>query len=201
MQRAIDAIKANLLSLPRTQVIGSGGIEDSDVDEDGEGDSQGLSDEQVNYLLTLINSPDVEEPDAELVLSLLRDHGEEVLPRMVHVLRRFPGLTKSIYNYARFAADRDGLDDLILGFLKDSPLPNTNYSGLPSWPRISYSSPPSSERYSLAPSSTQIPQSFLVPRSWRSRTRDSVFQSSVKSGCEVEDQTGRPGPLPRDCEQ
>lgn len=119
MQGAIDAIKADLLSLRRTQVIGSGGLEG---DNDDEGESQGLSDEQVDYLLTLINSPDVEESDAELVLSLLRDHGEEILPRMVHVLRRFPGLTKNIYNYARFAADRDGLDDLILDFLKDSPL-------------------------------------------------------------------------------
>lgn len=103
-------------------MIGSGGLEDVEAEEDGEDYDQSLSGEQVDYLLSLINSPDVEEADAELVLALLRDHGEEVLPKMLDVLRRFPGLTKSIYNYARFAVDRDGLDDLILAFLKDAPL-------------------------------------------------------------------------------
>jgi Reverse transcriptase (RNA-dependent DNA polymerase) len=116
---AIDDVKADLLRLRREQVVGSGMEGDDDHDD---ASSQELSEEQINYLLSLINSPDVQESDVELVLSLLRDHGEEVLPRLVHVLRRFPGLTKTLYNYARFAADRAGLDGLLLAFLQDYPL-------------------------------------------------------------------------------
>jgi hypothetical protein len=114
---SVDEIKASLLQIRRYRFVVYGEIEEEYQEE-----MQSLSDEQVDYLLTLINSPDVEESDAELVLVLLRDHGEDVLPRMIDVLERFPGLTKSIYNYARFASDREGLDELIISFLKNSPL-------------------------------------------------------------------------------
>jgi hypothetical protein len=127
MQAVVDLVKAELLHLRRDQVVGSGVDDDDFQDDDEDGDdndtesTEALTGEQVEYLLSLINSPDVEESDAELVLSLLHDHGEEVLPRMVDVLRRFPGLTKNVYNYARLTSDRDGLDDLILAFLTEWP--------------------------------------------------------------------------------
>jgi hypothetical protein len=128
VQMAISEVKAELLRLRREQVVASG-IEDDDWNDDEEGEDgeeseiPPLSHEQIEYLLSLINSPDVDESDAELVLSLLRDHGEEVMPRLVGVLRRFPGLTKTLYNYARFTADRGGLDELLLDFLKTWPFP------------------------------------------------------------------------------
>lgn len=114
----VDAMKAGLLQL-RRRIFVTADYE-SDIVEEYE--REPLSEEQVEYLLSLINSADVEESDAELVLSLLRDHGKEVLDRMLLVLKRFPGLTKSIYNYSRFSEDRDGLDNLVLQFLRDSPL-------------------------------------------------------------------------------
>lgn len=113
----VDAMKAELLQLRRDLFT-----TDYASDEYDEYEREPLSGEQVEYLLSLINSADVEESDAELVLALLRDHGEAVLARMLLVLKRFPGLTKSIYNYSRFAEDLDGLDELILAFLCDSPL-------------------------------------------------------------------------------
>lgn len=114
---SVDATKKSLLQIRRHLFEISGEeVEDFEVVE------QQLSIEQVEYLLKLIESPDVEESDAELVLALLRDHAEQVLPRMVDVLKKFPGLTKSIYNYSRFTTDRHGLDGLVLSFLKDSPL-------------------------------------------------------------------------------
>jgi hypothetical protein len=115
---AIDDVKTQLLRLRREQVVGSG-VEFYEADEDDDDEEgQQLSGDQIEYLLSLINSPDVDESDAELVLSLLRDNGEEVLPRLVDVLKRFPGLTKALYNYARFSSDRAGLDELLLDFLK-----------------------------------------------------------------------------------
>ncbi len=114
----VDAMKAELLRLRRRILI----TEDYEADLVEDYEKKPLSQEQLAYLVGLISSADVEESDAELVLALLRDHGEEVLDHMLIVLKRFPGLTKSIYNYSRFTEDRQGLDDLILKFLDDSPL-------------------------------------------------------------------------------
>lgn len=113
----VDQIKASLLQVRRYVIVNY-----DEEEEEVEVEEELLSPEQVEYLLGLINYPDVEESDAELVLALLRDHGEQVLPRMMDVLRKFPGLTKSVYNYARFTTDRCGLDDLVLTFLNNSPL-------------------------------------------------------------------------------
>lgn len=116
----VDAIKTELLQMRRLVLTGEYG--DGSY---GDGEHTGaapLDEEQVEYLLNLIKSPDVEESDAELVLALLRDHGDAVLPRMVNVLRRFPGLTKNLYNFARFAPDTQGLDTSLLEFLQDAPV-------------------------------------------------------------------------------
>ena len=92
-----------------------------DVVEEEEEEYDPLTEDQIRYLLGLITSSDVEESDAELVLALLRDHGEEVLPHMVDILGRFPGLSKNVYNYVRFAPNLEDVDDLILTFLGESP--------------------------------------------------------------------------------
>ena len=113
----VGRIKGSLLRIRRELIDISGDEVETDVVV-----KRKLSKKQTDFLLDLIHSPDVEESDAELVLVLLRDHGKEILPQMLGVLKRFPGLTKSVYNFTRFASDRSGLDELILAFLRDSPL-------------------------------------------------------------------------------
>jgi len=119
---SVDEVKASLLQARRYWIVSYDEVEDEEEAGMVEVEEEALSAEQIEYLIGLINSPDVEESDAELVLVLLRDHGDQVLPRMVDVLEKFPGLTKSVYNYSRFATDRNGLDDFVLKFLKNSPL-------------------------------------------------------------------------------
>jgi hypothetical protein len=80
-----------------------------------------LGSEQIDYLLNLVGTPELEESDAELVLVPLRDHAEAVLPKMLDVLAKFPGLTKNLYLYARLASARVGLDEMIYTFLKSCP--------------------------------------------------------------------------------
>ena len=53
--------------------------------------------------------------------SYLRDHGEDVLPRTLAFLDRFPALAKSIYQFVRFSEDRSGVDETVLTFLRNSP--------------------------------------------------------------------------------
>ena len=62
-----------------TEIVGASAVEG--VDEDLEA-SDTLTDAQTEFLLELLNSPEIDESDAELALVLLRDHGEDVLERM-----------------------------------------------------------------------------------------------------------------------
>jgi hypothetical protein len=78
-----------------------------------------LSDEQVEYLLNLLKEPEIDESDAELVLVVLRDYGEDVLERMNTFLERFPSLSRNVYNFCQYVDDVNELSALILNFLKN----------------------------------------------------------------------------------
>lgn len=81
----VDEMKVSLLKARRFIIEISGiEIEDEDLEESA------LTDEQVEYLLDLLKNPDIEESDAELVLVLLRNHGEDDLAAR-SVPPAFPG--------------------------------------------------------------------------------------------------------------
>jgi hypothetical protein len=94
-------------------------------DETGEGveggEEERLDQEQVDYLLGLIVSADVEESDAELVLRLLGDHGDEVFPHMLRLLSNFPGLSKSIHAFLGHVDRPEPIAEQLLAYLADSP--------------------------------------------------------------------------------
>lgn len=136
MTETIDDIKAELLQA-RREIVDSSGIELSDVfsiveDENGDceyvsaqaeddvelGTDDTLTEEQTKYLLELLNQPDIDESDAELALVLLRDHGDAVLERMSDFLVKFPGLSRTIYDFSAFAEDKVELCSLVLRFLE-----------------------------------------------------------------------------------
>ena len=112
----IDDIKACLLRFRRSliQVYGQA-MEEGDEEEEYEQ----LSNEQVEYLLNLLKEPDIDESDAELVLVVLRDYGEDVLERINTFLERFPSLSRNVYNFCRYVNDINELSALILNFLKN----------------------------------------------------------------------------------
>jgi hypothetical protein len=76
--------------------------------------------EQVDYLLALLENPDIDESDAELVLVLLRRYTSQVVPKLSDWLTKYPGLTKAVYHYARLAPDRSGLAEVLLALLRGS---------------------------------------------------------------------------------
>jgi hypothetical protein len=73
----------------------------------------------VEYLLNLLKNPDIDEADAELVLVLLRDRGEDVLSRLEAFVRRFPGLSRNVYHFARHVADKEALAEIVHRFAAD----------------------------------------------------------------------------------
>jgi hypothetical protein len=148
MTEEIDDIKAELLRARRKFVEASGielsdifledeedddeeeddlGEDDSDLDDIETAEDQSeddldifdtLTPENTEYLLGLLNNPDIDESDAELALVLLRDHGEDVLQRMGDFLVRFPGLIRTIYDFSSFVVDKSELCGLVLQFLR-----------------------------------------------------------------------------------
>jgi hypothetical protein len=103
-------------------------VSEDESEEDGleaSGDDVGeldvfdtLTEDQTEYLLELLNNPDIGESDAELALVLLRDHGEDVLQRMGDFLIRFPGLIRTIYDFSSFVVEKSELCNLVLQFLR-----------------------------------------------------------------------------------
>jgi hypothetical protein len=113
----VDEMKVSLLKVRRFIIEISGmGVDDEDLEESS------LSEEQFGYLLDLLKNPDVDESDAELVLVLLRDHGEDVISQLEEFLRRFPGLSRNVYHFAQHVidSDKDALAEIVYDFAADS---------------------------------------------------------------------------------
>jgi hypothetical protein len=113
IEKQVSAIKASLLQIRRHFIEVSG----CEIGDDQDEEYENLSDEQVEYLINILNDPDIHEEDAELVLILLRDHGSDVLEQMQKFLERFPSLSKSIYNFCRHLDDKSELSNLVKSFL------------------------------------------------------------------------------------
>ena len=111
----VDAIRVELLRARRS-IIEVSGIE-FEMEEDD--DRAVLTDDQTEYLLDLLKDPDISESDAELVLVLVRDHGEDVLSRLEGFLTRFPGLTRNIYHFAKHVEATEELAEVIVSFIDD----------------------------------------------------------------------------------
>ena len=92
IERRIDDIKIKLLRIRRELIEVSGEVEEMEVRE-----YEQLSDEQTEYLLSLLRDPEIEEADAELVLRLLTERGDEVLDSMASIWPRYPALSKAVY--------------------------------------------------------------------------------------------------------
>lgn len=113
LPRQIDRMKRELLQIRREVLEVSGCAVQVEYPE-----TLPLSEAQTRYLLDLLSNPDIEESDAELVLTLLRDHADEVLPRMLNVLSRYPGLTRNLYHYVRLLKDRSAVGGVIASFFR-----------------------------------------------------------------------------------
>jgi hypothetical protein len=121
IKKEIDAIKLSLLRV-RTRVVDFYDHSESEEDEDQEFDEDFLSAEQVQYLVDLLNNPQIEEEDAELVLSLLRERSEEVTDHIGDFLERFPNLIKSVFHFCHHIADPTLLGRTVSDYLaKERP--------------------------------------------------------------------------------
>lgn len=117
----LDPIKVSILEKRRAVVVASEG-----PDEDDEDDVEELTNEEVEYLLALLEEDEVEEEDAELALVMLRNEAAEVLDHLPDMLRKYPNLTKNVFHLIRHIDDKSAVADILLTLLK-SDYPSTQY--------------------------------------------------------------------------
>jgi len=110
----VDDIKLSLLRLRRRMIEVSGNVVEWE-----EENYRSLRPKQVNYLLDLLKEADIDEADAELVLVLLRDHGNDVLEHMYRFVESFPSLSRNLYSFAKHVNDREELATLLLRFARE----------------------------------------------------------------------------------
>jgi hypothetical protein len=69
-------------------------------------------------MMELLRYPDIDESDAELVLTVLQSRDEDVLEHLTDFLVRFPSLSRRIYSYSKHVHDVAELAALLDGFVK-----------------------------------------------------------------------------------
>jgi hypothetical protein len=76
-----------------------------------------LTHDQVESLMALLKEDDIEESEADLILSFLRLHSDDLLELMPILLTRFPNLIKHIHSVCADIGDKDGLTKVIHEYL------------------------------------------------------------------------------------
>lgn len=115
LEKKIDDLKLGLLR-HRALVVGGSGVDqydDSDEDEN-------LTEEEIDYLFNLLRSENLEEEDAELVLALMRDKGNDILEFIPIFLQKFPNLSKNIYYFCDRIDDKEAIATLVSEHLLDT---------------------------------------------------------------------------------
>jgi hypothetical protein len=110
----LDEIKSELLDLRRSMVVQTYRGETWVPDDDDEGEEESpLTEEQLEYLTELLRRPMLDESDAELVLTVIRDRADDFLEHLTGLLQRFPSLTRTAYQSCRHIEDVEGLADVV----------------------------------------------------------------------------------------
>ncbi|WP_439358605.1 antiviral reverse transcriptase Drt5 [Bradyrhizobium sp. DASA03007] len=118
IDRTLDGVKKGLLR-KRRRVVRRGYDEDEgDVDEE----LRNLTKKETDLLRELLARPHLEEEDAELVLALMGNHSADVVARFEDLLRDFPHLAKSIYQFTKFVRDKASLSAIIAKFVAESKI-------------------------------------------------------------------------------
>lgn len=115
MPADLDEMKIQLLRKRREQLAEAS--EYADESESADEELEEISDEEQQYLLSLLKKQNIQEEDAELVLTLMRDHSADVMEFIPTLISEFPSLAKRLYYFCVHATDKTEVTTAILSFL------------------------------------------------------------------------------------
>jgi hypothetical protein len=117
----------------RREELGHGGMysdESEEYDSDGDEDPDlldELTDEEQAYLLALLKRETIQEEDAELVLTLMRDHSADLLEFLPNLIRDFPSLAKRLYYFCSEVDDKAEVVSALRNYVNDADTQITEY--------------------------------------------------------------------------
>ena len=101
----IDDVKVQLLEMRREALEAEyGELVTSHPEQEAE-EIEPLTDEQLEYLKSLLAEDDIDEADAELVLAVIGERATDHLQQLVEFMERFPALARSVYGVAKQVGD------------------------------------------------------------------------------------------------
>ena len=112
----VDAMKIQLLRKRREALASDstyGDDDESDDTKDNPDELEDLTDEEQEYLIGLLRRDDIQEEDAELVLTLMKDHSNDILEYVPALVREFPGLSKRFHAFCDEVDDQGALVEIL----------------------------------------------------------------------------------------
>ena len=113
MDKEIDAVKAALLERRRMMVT-AGYDEHGNEIEHEITVKWPLSNEEIEYIDGLLASSEIEEEDAELILTIMRQYAVRVESRIPYMIERFPHLAKTLFSFCAHIKDYESLASAIM---------------------------------------------------------------------------------------
>jgi hypothetical protein len=99
-------------------------LDDDADDESGDAGNEAdllldLTDEELEYITSILQGGSLEEDDAELILTVMRRHTENVTDHLPTITKQFPHLAKNVYRFCVDIADKELVGSIILGIATD----------------------------------------------------------------------------------
>lgn len=112
LHEEIDDVKVRLLQKRRETVLASGD------EEEQEEIAESLTEEEHDYLLNLVRQRSLEEDDAELGLSLMRETADELEDSLISIFEQHPSLAKAVYRVFAHITDKTEMANAFLALLR-----------------------------------------------------------------------------------
>jgi hypothetical protein len=112
--RNISELKKTLLKRRRRIIVSH-----YDGDEEVEDDAVEVTEEEIQYILSLLGAGQPSEEDAELILIVMREHVDRIEGHLSVLAKGFPHLAKNFFALCADARDKEAVADIVLGVVKE----------------------------------------------------------------------------------
>jgi hypothetical protein len=114
---AIDEVKSELLR--RRRIVITTGYDEEGAEIVRKAFIKApLSSEEMAYIEGILDKPDIEEEDAELLLTILRGYAARLEKRLPYIVETYPHLAKNVHGFCADFEDKEALAEMLLALAK-----------------------------------------------------------------------------------
>jgi hypothetical protein len=119
IDRKIDDVRKKLLDRRRVLITTGYDATGDDIVKEFLG-KQPLSKIELEYIDNILKMPEIEEEDAELILTIMRSHTRKVEKRLPDLIKQYPHLIKNVHGFCAHVPDKEQIGELILETIRNS---------------------------------------------------------------------------------